>query len=79
MPSARYLLKLADAQDHVTAYIVRQLQEQGLHCIVDKSHIIVSADDEKLKLQARITISIQLEDVCCSQLTSLTLSALSLA
>lgn len=54
LPSARYLLKLADAQDHVTAYIVRQLQEQGFRCIVDENHIIGSADDEKLKLQARI-------------------------
>lgn len=56
LPKARYLIKLAEEQQSnaaVTSYVVRLLQEQGMECVVEKGHIVVSADDTKLKSQAR--------------------------
>lgn len=56
LPKARYLLKLAEEQRSnatVTSYIVRLLQQQGMECVVEKGHIVVSADETKLKSQAR--------------------------
>lgn len=56
LPKARYLLKLEEEQHSnatVTSYIVRLLQQQGMECVVEKGHIVVTADDAKLKSQAR--------------------------
>ena len=80
-PRARYLLKLAEEEG--APQIASLLQRQGLHCVVDRSHVVVSADPEKLKSQVRLMLRIFLWDILPAVLEvnvflSLSLSLLSL-
>ena len=58
LPRARYLLKLAnyDNSNALASYVVGLLQAQGMQCLVDKQHVVVSADPGKLKTQASQTV-----------------------
>ena len=53
LPKSRYLLKLVEDSrcDVIASYVVDLLQAQGMQCLVDKQHVIVSADPSKLKSQ----------------------------
>ena len=55
LPEARYLLKVAkkdkNAVESITSFVVEQLQKQGLKCIVDGRHVVVSADTSTLLAQ----------------------------
>lgn len=54
LPRARYLLKLAEEEKSdatVTAYVVRLLQQQGMECVAEEGHVVVSAEPGKLKSQ----------------------------
>ena len=44
-----------DKSNALTSYMVGLLQAQGMRCLVDKQHVVVSADPGKLKTQASQT------------------------
>jgi hypothetical protein len=56
LPRARYLLKVAEEEG--ASQIARLLQRQGLQCVVEKNHVVVSADPAILKSQARLLLRI---------------------